>query len=80
MKVKELLEDDSWLDIAKDKLSAFGDLVKYGPQDPMDDYRAFIKKNIRQYGSQKTYRMLKKTFPKAAPTDLQKAMRLEIGA
>ena len=80
MKIKELLEDDSWLDIAKDKLSSIGNFIAHGPEDAMNDYRAFIKKNIRRYGSQKTYRLLKKTFPKAAPTDLQKAMRLEIGA
>ena len=80
MKIQDLLEDDSWLDIAKDKLSSIGNFIAHGPEDAMNDYRAFIKKNIRRYGSQKTYRLLKKTFPKAAPTDLQKAMRLKIGA
>ena len=80
MKVKELLEDDNWLDIAKDKLSSIGNFIAHGPEDAMNDYRSFIKKNINRYGSQKTYRLLKKTFPKAAPTDLQKAMRLELGA
>lgn len=80
MKVKELLEDDSWLDVAKDKLSSIGNFIAHGPQDAMKDYRSFIKKNINRYGSQKTYRLLKKTFPKAAPTDLKKAMRLELGA
>ena len=79
MKVQELLEDDSWLDKAKDKLSSIGNFIAYGPKDPMDDYRYFIKKNIKRHGSQKTYRLLKKTFPEAAPTDLKKAMRLEIG-
>lgn len=80
MRIHELLEDDSWLDVAKDKLSSFGDFVMHGPQDPVEEYRAFIKDNLKRYGSQRTYKMLVKEFPKAAPTDLQKAMKLEIGA
>ena len=31
MKVKELLEDDNWLDIAKDKLSSIGNFIAHGP-------------------------------------------------
>ena len=54
MKIQDLLEDDSWLDIAKDKLSSIGNFIAHGPEDAMNDYRAFIKKNIRRYGSQKT--------------------------
>ena len=38
MKIQELLEDDSWLDIAKDKLSSIGKFIAYGPQDKMNDY------------------------------------------
>ena len=58
MKVKELLEDDNWLDIAKDKLSPLVNLLHMA-QDAMNDYRAFIKKNINRYGSQKLIDCLK---------------------
>ena len=32
MKIKELLEDDNWLDIAKDKLSSLVNLLHMAPR------------------------------------------------
>ena len=81
MRISELLENENWLDAAKDKLSSFGDYFMHGPQDPIEKlYRPFIKDNLNRYGSQRTMKMLIKEFPKAARTDLVQAMKLEIGA
>lgn len=75
MLIKELLTEEE-----KGWLSKTWDTVKHGFQDPMEDYRKFVRKYINRLGSQGTYRKLIKKFPDAAPTDLKKAIKLEIGA
>lgn len=71
MKINELLNEEE-----KGWLSKAWDTLMHGTKDPIEDYIAEVRKVLRSKGSQGTLRHLKKTFPDAAPTDLQKAIRI----
>lgn len=75
MLVRELTEEESWLDVAKSKLSAMGDRVLYGPKE--DKLINWVKDHIHRKGTQWIYRNVDKKFPKRyIKTDVDKAIKI----
>lgn len=66
---KKKTNEENWL-------SKAWDTIKHGMGDDMDLYVEEVNKVLRRYGTQGTLRHLKKKFPDAAPTDLQKAIKI----
>jgi hypothetical protein len=74
MKINDLLNEEE-----KGWLATAWDTIKHGMGDDMDLYVEEVNNVLRRYGTQGTLRHLKKKFPDAAPTDLQKAIRIALG-